>query len=367
MAVTAISDVFVPQVIGDIATNILFSRTPLLQSGVVENLGNTIYADGGNTITLPYFDTDLSIVQDNPGATRTGVTPSKISMGTYTEDVSSKIISIDFDKRVITDTASKVDWNSHVALVVAKASAKSVQDSLVLSAEETDLIVSTLAESTKTLTVDAIATAKMKRGENVLDSGTPILFAHSLQILDLMKTSDFKTLASAATAEIVKLGAPPPGTIGIIHGCWLIPMDSIRHQNAIPAISGITRSSAVATVTTASAHGLRVGDYVTISGATETEYNGTFAVATVPTTATFTYAVTGTPDSPATGTPVFTPNYSSLLCSPMSLGLYVKQELEGTPKDVHAGTTVMTFDFDFRWARTLKRVKPRGVVRLFTR
>lgn len=65
----------------------------------------------------------------------------------------------------------------------------------------------------------------------------------------------------------------------------------------------ITRSGAVATVTLAS-HGLAVGDSIKISGATESEYNGTFTIATVPTSGTFTYAVSGSPATPATGSPV---------------------------------------------------------------
>jgi hypothetical protein len=208
----------------------------------------------------------------------------------------------------------------------------------------------------------------MKRGEYAMDGGAPILFAHSNQVTDLLKSDDFKTLSSAATLAIVSAtGSIPPGAIGTIHGCWVVPMDSIRHQNSLPAISGITRSSTVATVTTASAHGLRVGDYVTISGAVETAYNGTVQIATVPTTTTFTYTVAGSPDSPATGTIVFTPNYSSLLIWPGALGLYVKKEVQGMIKDVHPGTTVVTADFDFRYATTLRRVKPRGCVRVWTR
>ena len=63
---------------------------------------------------------------------------------------------------------------------------------------------------------------------------------------------------------------------------------------------GITRSGSTATVTLAS-HGFATGDLVTIAGADQTEYNGTFTI-TVVTTNTFTYAVTGTPATPATGT-----------------------------------------------------------------
>lgn len=68
-------------------------------------------------------------------------------------------------------------------------------------------------------------------------------------------------------------------------------------------ISSLTRTSGTATADCASAHGLTTGDVVTIAGATESQYNGTFTV-TVTDTDSFTYPVTGSPSTPATGTPV---------------------------------------------------------------
>lgn len=67
------------------------------------------------------------------------------------------------------------------------------------------------------------------------------------------------------------------------------------------SVSSITRSGSTATVTTATAHGFQTGQYVTIAGATQTEYNGLFAV-TVTSTTVFTYTVSGSPATPATGT-----------------------------------------------------------------
>jgi hypothetical protein len=65
--------------------------------------------------------------------------------------------------------------------------------------------------------------------------------------------------------------------------------------------SSITRSGTTATVTSPTAHGLVTFDSVVVSGANETEYNGTFeVVVTGPTT--FTYEVSGSPATPATGT-----------------------------------------------------------------
>jgi hypothetical protein len=62
-----------------------------------------------------------------------------------------------------------------------------------------------------------------------------------------------------------------------------------------------TQTSGVATLTK-SAHGYSVNQYVTISGANESGYNGTFRITSVPTVDTFTIAVDSATSSPATGT-----------------------------------------------------------------
>ena len=67
------------------------------------------------------------------------------------------------------------------------------------------------------------------------------------------------------------------------------------------SVTGITRSGTTATVTTASAHDFVSNDWVTVSGATETDYNGSVFVTVVNST-TFTYTVSGSPATPATGT-----------------------------------------------------------------
>lgn len=82
-------------------------------------------------------------------------------------------------------------------------------------------------------------------------------------------------------------------------------LDGISYGNTGvgATVSSITRSGSTATVTTSAPHTLVTGDNVTISGATQTEYNGTYTI-TVTGGSTFTYTVTGTPATPATGSPV---------------------------------------------------------------
>ena len=81
---------------------------------------------------------------------------------------------------------------------------------------------------------------------------------------------------------------------------------------ATAAITSITRSSQTATVTTTGNHGYSTGDVVHIRGANQTEYNGIFYI-TVTGLTTFTYTVSGSPATPATGTTIIAVNEASPL------------------------------------------------------
>ncbi len=68
------------------------------------------------------------------------------------------------------------------------------------------------------------------------------------------------------------------------------------------APTGASRSANVVTITTTSAHGLKVGSAVAISGVTDSSFNGGFTVASVPSSTTFTYAQTGSDATSGSGT-----------------------------------------------------------------
>lgn len=94
-------------------------------------------------------------------------------------------------------------------------------------------------------------------------------------------------------------------------------------------VTSITRATATATVT-CTAHGFTSGDQVNIRGANQAEYNGDFLV-TVTGANTFTYTVSGTPATPATGTiianegPVVRDDYSGGL---YAAGVFASQNFD---------------------------------------
>lgn len=62
-----------------------------------------------------------------------------------------------------------------------------------------------------------------------------------------------------------------------------------KQDGSTITLTDIDRTSSTVTATSSTAHGLQVGEYVTVSGASNGALNGTFAVVTVPTSTTFTY------------------------------------------------------------------------------
>jgi len=113
------------------------------------------------------------------------------------------------------------------------------------------------------------------------------------------------------------------------------------------SVSTITRTvsnkaltSNVATITTSATHGFAVGDYVVVSGVDAT-FNGTFLVASVPTTTTFTYAKTATNVTSAVATG------SAVVSSKRRFGGIVRDASDGTTKLFEDATTKPTSTVNF--------------------
>lgn len=83
--------------------------------------------------------------------------------------------------------------------------------------------------------------------------------------------------------------------------------DATRHKTGLsvgsPAAVALTCSTGTVTAV-AAGHGLSVGDLSTIAGASQADFNGEHEVLTVPTSTTFTYAITTCPTTTATGSSI---------------------------------------------------------------
>lgn len=85
--------------------------------------------------------------------------------------------------------------------------------------------------------------------------------------------------------------------------------DGVTWAVATNSINSLNRSGSTVTAVTPSAHGFSSGDVIVISGADQAEYNGSFTI-TVTNATTFTYTVSGSPATPATGTKKIGPTIS---------------------------------------------------------
>ena len=96
---------------------------------------------------------------------------------------------------------------------------------------------------------------------------------------------------SADSFTVRVAGSPVTPATGVIKAV----LDKLR------TVTSISRSGTTAKVTTSAAHGYSAGNWVRIAGADPSAYDGVFKIVTVPNTTTFTYTVSGTPITPATG------------------------------------------------------------------
>jgi len=119
--------------------------------------------------------------------------------------------------------------------------------------------------------------------------------------------SQCPTVGSGGTVPFVRLGSNnrialqiDPSLVSLNGGLTTqqVSWDFVN-QRLIPyfpaetgeAISAMSWATGVVSVTTSAAHGLAVGDDITITGVVPTAYNGSFTVLSVGSTTTFTYAL----------------------------------------------------------------------------
>ena len=154
-------------------------------------------------------------------------------------------------------------------------------------------------KGSKRLTTDGVVT------ESVYDSGVYSDASTGVEKV-IMVASGHLYVYNTSTGLTSAVAYPTGRTIAATDKVCCFQANNLfyimRGQAAAGAQSvSITRSGSTATVTLTS-HGFSNGDEVTITGATQTEYNGSFIISNVATN-TFDYTVTGTPATPATGTP----------------------------------------------------------------
>jgi uncharacterized phage protein gp47/JayE len=129
------------------------------------------------------------------------------------------------------------------------------------------------------------------------------------------------------------------GSNGIIYQSTAVSTIVATNQS-IPTLG---RNFSTAFAILASEHQLVTGMSVTISGADQAEYNGTFVI-TVTARDTFIYTISGTPVSPATGTPVYDLNMASIPVEAQETGTDTNLATGAQLTSETYGTALVQFD-----------------------
>jgi N4-gp56 family major capsid protein len=181
--------------------------------------------------------------------------------------------------------------------------------------------------SSAVLPVDTITTADIRNAVVTLRTNKALprigelyaAYLHPRQSADLRAES-----GTGGFQELTKYVERTPftaGAVGVLEGAFVVETPRVLNGLNLAAGIGTTVSvtnkaltSNVATLTTAVAHGLGVGQVVTVSGVDST-FNGTYTITVVGTTTTFSYAKTASDVSSAaaTGTVTFTNNYRAII------------------------------------------------------
>ena len=126
--------------------------------------------------------------------------------------------------------------------------------------------------------------------------------------------------SSGVNSILIELDAANTGTAGITVSAFIQDTSS-----TLGSITSIVSSSDIATVTTGSAHGLKVGMYVNVTGSSTNFVNGVYKVASVPSTTTFTYAQnSGAANGTAAGTKVIYKAYHIVKDAPIPASATLK-------------------------------------------
>ena len=126
--------------------------------------------------------------------------------------------------------------------------------------------------------------------------------------------------SSGVNSILIELDAANTGTSGITISAFIQDTSA-----TLGTVSSIASSSDVATVTTASAHGLKVGMYVNVTGSSTNFVNGVYKVASVPSATTFTYAQnSGAANGSAGGTIVIYKAYHIVKDAPIPASATLK-------------------------------------------
>lgn len=244
----------------------------------------------GSDIPRQYDGTNLDRVsQDGPGAcaTLTNFSPAAATVSNSGAGAAIAITTVVASDSVTTTTITKyggeinhtyfttLTYNCSAAHGLSVGSIVVITGMTPSTYNRTSAVVTAIPNST---------TFKIAIGSGPTTGG--VGGTVNVQSPSIVIASNIATATTAAAHSFV------PG--------WQVQITGIANASVatIAAAAGsAARVAGVSTITTTVAHGLPVGMKVAISGVTDTTFNGTFVIASVPSTTTFTYIQSSVADA----------------------------------------------------------------------
>ena len=225
MALTKPSDVFIPEIIGALANEILLSKDSLLSSGYIQDARTVAFRDGtGSKVVFPKIETNTAAVVADPQDGNT-VDAGSFTMGTDEEPVVDKIVAMDIlDKTIKAMANGQLDPNAYVANFVAKKIRLNVQTALLAAGAAS---ASKYTDPKGLGNWDGLMLAASRYwGEYAYDE-PPLLVAHSKVVTDLVMSEEAKKAGLYGGAPVVQ-----SGQLMTFAGKNILPLDSV------PAVNG---------------------------------------------------------------------------------------------------------------------------------
>jgi autotransporter-associated beta strand protein len=242
------------QILGSANNQILFLNPPTLTNGILKGAtttdGNVFTANPSGYNLASYGTTGITALGGGLGG-----------VGAYTT----------------LPTSGATGTTNYIATATTALTAPESVNALLVLGNDT---ISGATSSTLTLTSGTLAID----GNNAVVS-VPLALGSTQGV--------FLTAANSNAAQTLTFGGTPTGgTFTLGFGGSTTPAIGFSSQGV--AIGKATESSSTVTITTSAVDSLAVGETVVIAGITPTGYNGTYTVATTPTTTSFTYTDSNT-------------------------------------------------------------------------
>lgn len=226
MAMTTPGDIWVPDVVGELAVAQVFEKVALLQTGFIGDARATAIRDGAGTAVLfPYIENTTTNrgVQAN-ARTGSAVTPDEMTITYESASIVDKIVSYETDEKARRMIAQMADPNAYMAGVVQKKMAAHIQQALITAGAAGSQIYTDPANK---ISIQGLKKAMITSWGDKAFEERPLIVTHShVQF-------DFDT-----STEVIQSGVY--GTPGIDQievrycaGMYFVTIDQIPSSNSV--------------------------------------------------------------------------------------------------------------------------------------